>query len=209
MQKEVFLPKYTLRGLWDVLLLSLGGFSVLIIAIWRQGFGIENILFLIALVSFCFWWMHLLVRRIDFNHSTFSVARFLSPTKSIDYVDITDIGLSRLKTKKGEVSFAGMRNTQELLRRFVDLIEQGKIEKEQLAMKIVVEEEIWAKSNVLTAIFSFLFCALLLYKWPFYGYWFSSMGVGISAGLIIFIVGSVVQRIQRARLKKEDPAEKA
>jgi hypothetical protein len=202
MQNNVFFPKYTYKGLLDVLLISLGGLSVLTFAIWRQGFNIENFILLLAFIFFCFWWMHNIVRRIVFNNSTFSVTRFLLPTKTIDYVEITDIGFSKIKTKKGEISLAGMSNAQELLRRFMGLIEQGIIEKEQLEMEVVVEDEIWKKSIGLTAILSFPLCVLLFYVWPFYDYWFSALGVGISCGLIIYIVSFIIQRIQRKRLEE-------
>ena len=86
------------------------------------------------------------------------------PTITIDYAEVTDIGFSKIKTKQGEISLAGMGNAQELLRRFADLMEQGKIEKERLEMEIVVEDEVWKKSIVLTAILSTPFCVLLFYK---------------------------------------------
>jgi hypothetical protein len=101
MQDSVFLPKYTYKGLWDVLLISLGGLSVLIFAIWKHGFGLENIISLVALALFCFWWMRHLVRRIVFTNSAFSVTRYLLPTKTIDYVEVTDISFSTIRTQKG------------------------------------------------------------------------------------------------------------
>ena len=203
MHDNVFLPKYTYKGLFDVLLISLGLFVVSIFAIWREGFGLENFTVLAAFAFFCFWWMRNLIRRIVFNNSTFSVSRFLLPTITIDYAEVTDIGFSKIKTKQGEISLAGMGNAQELLRRFADLMAQGKIEKERLEMEIVVEDEVWKKSIVLTAILSTPFCVLLFYKWSFYNYWFSSLGIGISCGLIIYIVGLIVQKIQRKRIEKE------
>ncbi len=202
MQDNVFLPKYTYKGLFDVLLISLGLLAVSISAIWKQGFGLENFIYLIAFALFCFWWIRNLIRQVVFNNSAFSVSRFLLPTITIDYVEITDIGFSKIKTKKGEISLAGMNNAQELLRRFVRLIEQGKIEKTQLEMKVAVQDKVWKKSIGLTAILSFPFCVLLFYVWPFNNYWFSALGIGISCGLIIYIVGFIVQRIQRKKLEE-------
>ena len=202
MQDNVFLPKYTYKSLIDVLLISLGLLVISIFGIWRHGLGLDNFISLSAFVLFCFWWMRDLVRRIVFNSSSFSVERFLLPTKIIDYTEISDIGFSKVQTQKGEISFSGISNTQELLLIFVDLIKQGKVEKEQLEMKIVVEDEIWNKSIVLTAFFSFPFCALVFYVWTFYDYWFSAIGVAVSCGLIIYIVGFIVQQTQKKRLEK-------
>lgn len=202
MKDDVFLPKYTYKGLFDVLLISLSLLIVSISAIWREGFGLENSSLVVAFAFFCFWWMRNLVRRIVFDKSTFSVSRFLLPTMTIYYVEITDIGFSKIKTKQGEINLTGMENNQELFRRFMGLIKQGKIKKEQLKMEIVVEDKIWKKSIGLTAILSFPLCALLFYVWPFDEYWFSALGVGISCGLIIYVVGFIVQRTQKNKLEE-------
>jgi len=204
MQNSVFLPKYTYKGLWDVLLISLSLFSVSIFAIWKEGFGLENLIFLVVFGLFCFWWMRHLVRRIVFTNSSFSVARYLLPTKTVGYFEITDISFSAIRTQKGDIRLTGMSNAHELLQQFIGLIEQGKIENTQLEMKMVVEDEIWGKSIAFTFILSIPVCALLFYIWPFYNYWFSSLGLGTSGGLIIYIVGSVVQWIQKKRYKKEE-----
>lgn len=169
----------------------------------KFGITLSNIALLIVLIFFIAYFSPLYIRRIVFASSFFIVEKYLWPSKKIEYSDVVYVGPSKVKTRKDDVSFAGMSNPDELHSLFIELIEQGEINHNQLEKKIIVEETIDTKSVLPTLIISLPFCILLFYFWPFNDYWFSSVGFGVSSGLIIFIVGSIVKWIMKKMLKND------
>ena len=146
MQKIIFQPKYSLKGLWDVTLISLLLFVVLVFSFIKFGFDFANIIGLIFLIGFVGWHSRDLIRYIVFSTSSFCVERYIGPSKTINYSEVIDLGRTKVKTQQGEISFAGMSNWDELLNRFKGLIEQGKIDTNQLENKVVVDETILHKT---------------------------------------------------------------
>jgi hypothetical protein len=195
MQDFVFKPRYTFKGLADVILISLGLLFVSVFSWLILGFSLQTSFAFLFMLFFCFWWMHNHIRYIAFYESRFTVAKYIWVSKTISYIDITDIGNGTIKTKRGNINIAGMSNTMELLFQFKKLMELGKIDFDQLEKKIFIEEIIVQKSILPSIIASLPFWALLFYYWPYFRYWFSSLGLVFLSTLIFFIVASIARRI--------------
>jgi heme/copper-type cytochrome/quinol oxidase subunit 4 len=193
-------PKYTFKSLVDVLVLSLGLTVVTIMTVVRSGFNLQALSLLIMLIGFCFWWTHSLVRYFIFASSSFTVVRYIMPAITINYADVIDIGVTKIKTRVGNISLAGMSNNDVVINKFNDLINQGKINRNHLEKKIRTEETIWRKSLLPSLIISLPFGAMLFYYWPFDNKWFSPVGLGLACGLILYLVSFVVQRVVKKRL---------
>jgi hypothetical protein len=196
-------PKYSFKTLSDVILLSLGMLIAIIFNTMRFCINLEVLSMLILLIGFCIWWTHSLIRCVIFDSSTFIVERYILPPMIINYADVVDIGVSKIKTKLGEVSLAGMVNADEITYKFNDLIHQGKINPEQLENKMLTKEIVWRKSIFPTLIISLPLLVMLFYLWPFDNMWFNSLGIGIGSGLILFFVASVVQWVVKKNLIKD------
>ena len=200
MQDTEFRPSYSFRSLWDVLLISLGLLIGDLFLFWKLGLGLATSSNIIFSVLFCYWWMHSLIRRIVFSHSTFTVTSFLRPQKTIAYLEIIDISYSTIKTKRGNISLSGMENSRELRRLLADLLAEGKIDPEELKWELIDKEARYKKASLPSLIISLPLLALLFYFWPYHHYWFSPWSLGASSGLIFYVVNSIVQLISRKRL---------
>jgi hypothetical protein len=203
MKNSTIKSEYSFKSLWDVILLSLGLIFSIIFSAVRLGFGPETLSAFVWLIGFCFWWTHSLVSYFIFTPSSFTVVRYIMPAMNINYADVIDIGVSKIKTKFGDVSLAGIANVDEIICKFHDLIDQGKVNPNQLENKILPKERIWRKSILPSLIISLPFWVLLFYSWPFYKMWFTPLGLGLAAGLILFFVGSLVQWVVKKKLTKD------
>jgi len=202
MKSSHFWPRYSIRSLWDVILLSLGLTIVIIITMVRTGIGLEALSLLVTLIGFYFWWTHFLIRKFVFHQSSFTIMRFILPPKTINYSDVEDIGSVKIKTKKGNLQLAGMINSDELINKFNELISQGKIHQNNLEHKLRAKETIWRKAMFPSLGISLPLWALAFYFWPFDRMWFSAVGFGIVCGLITAFVISIIQWMIR---KKQSP----
>jgi hypothetical protein len=171
-----------------------------IFSVMRLGFNLETLSLLIALIGFCFWWTRYLIRHFIFTPSSFTLVRYIMPPKTINYAEITDIGNTKIKTKIGNINLTGITNVGEIIDDFNDLINQGKINRNQLEKKVRIEEITWHKSILPALIISLPFWGMLFYFWPFHKMWFSPLGLGLACGLILFFFGSIVQWIVKKKL---------
>jgi lipopolysaccharide export LptBFGC system permease protein LptF len=124
------------------------------------------------------------------------------PPKTINYAEIIDVGNSKIKTKNGNIYLAGMTNADEVINKFNELINQGKINRNQLEKKVNAEEIIWRKSILPSFMISLPFWGILLYFWPFNKMWFA-LGFGLVCGLIFFFVSTIVQWVVKKRLTND------
>jgi len=200
MQDSEFRPSYSFRGLWDVLLISLGLLIVALFEFWKLGLELGTFSTIIGFLLFCYWWMHNLIRRIVFSHSSFTVTGFFIPQQTIAYLEIIDLSYSTIKTKRGNISLAGMENSRELRRLLADLLAEGKIDPEELKWELIDKETRFRKASLPSLIISLPLWALLFYFWPYHHYWFSPWSLGASSALIFYVVNSIVQLISRKRL---------
>lgn len=203
MQKTDFAPKYTFKSLYDVLLISLGLLFAALFSFWKLGLDLATLSAVFFLFCFCFWWMHDLVRNISFTSSALRITWYFLPSKTINYAEVIDVGFSKIKTKRGSIKLAGMSNAIELLNQVSDLIKQGSIDQNRIEKRLVVEEAIDQKSTLPSLIISFPLWGLLFYFWPYHHYWFSSIGIGVSCGIIFFIVISAVKQVVKMRLQND------
>ena len=200
MKNSIIKPKYSFTSLMDVILLSLGMIAVNILTAAQSGFTLETLSLFITLLGFCFWWTHSLVRDFIFTPSSFTVMRYIMPAITVNYADVTDVGVSKIKTKNGNISLAGMLNANKIIDKFNDLISQGKISRSHLEKKIKIEETVQRKSLFPSLIISLPFWATLFYYWPFDNKGFSTVSLGLAGGLILYLVQFAVQRVVKMRL---------
>jgi len=194
--------RYSFKTLWDVIILSLGLLFSGILSAVQLGFGLETISEFVFLIVFCFWWMHSLVRYFVFSTSSFTIVRYIMPAININYADVTDIGISKIKTKNGVISLAGIANVDEIFQKLHDLIDQGTFNPNHLENKLTTKDVIWHKSILPSLIISLPLWILLFYFWPFYKAWFTPLVLSLAGGLVLYLVTSLVQWVIRKRLTK-------
>ncbi|PKN94633.1 MAG: hypothetical protein CVU44_05985 [Chloroflexi bacterium HGW-Chloroflexi-6] len=200
MQKSMIRSKYSFKGLWDVILISLGLLYGVISYTRRFGFGVETLSIFIMFIGFCLWWTHHLVHHFIFTSSSFTVVRYIMPLKTIKYADVIDIGTFKIKTRVGNIQFAGTDNKDEIIKKFNELINQGKINRDELENKIITDEMVWRKSMLPSLIVALPFFVTIVYFWPFHKMWFSPPVIGLIGGLLLFVIISIVQWIVKKRL---------
>lgn len=107
------------------------------------------------------------VKRIVFDTHSFSIEKYLWPTKTIEYTDVIDIGTTLIKTRNGNVSIQLMSNADELRTIFSELIQQGKISHYQLENKVAAQEILGQKALLPAAIISFVLWVVTSFIWPY------------------------------------------
>ena len=166
-QQTVFKPKYPVRvylGFFLIILIELYLLSQLLFSADTRP---ENIFLagffalVIALTPYTF------VKRIVFDMHSFSIEKYLGPSKTIEYTDVIDIGTTLIKTRNGNVGIQLMLNADELRTVFTELIQQGKISHYQLENKVVVQEIVSRKAFLPAAIISFVLWAVTSFIWPY------------------------------------------
>src|SRR5919106_118561 len=114
MHETSFYPKYKIRHSLDVLSISLLLTLVLLYSFLKVGSRLPNIVGAGFLLFFIIQFSRLYIRRIVFTSSYFLVEKYVWPSMKIDYSDVIDMGASKVKTRRGEISFAAMSNFREL-----------------------------------------------------------------------------------------------
>jgi hypothetical protein len=202
MKDIIFRPKYTFRYNWYVIVLSLLLIFMAIFYFSKVGIDLQGIFLLVLLGYFLAFFSRDYIRRIVFTSSSFSVEKYVWVSKKIEYSDIVDVGISMIKTRRGNIVLAGMSNVAELLYLIKELIEQKKINEKQIENKVVVEESILSKSYLPSIVISALLWVSLMYFWPVYRSRFGGIGATLSFTLIFASVLLIMQWIIRRSLKK-------
>jgi hypothetical protein len=168
MQEEIFQPKYSAKlyfgllcvipfeffMLWQIIS---GKDSSLVIIFMAAFFGI-----LVATIPYVF------IKRIVFTANAFQIEKFLGPTRTIEYTEVVDIGITTIKTKKGNLAIPRfMLNSIELRNILTGLIEQGKISSFQIENKLISQELISRKAARPAVIISFVLWVVSSIIWPY------------------------------------------
>ncbi|NSW52775.1 MAG: hypothetical protein HPY85_09745 [Anaerolineae bacterium] len=107
------------------------------------------------------------IKKIVFNENSFSVQKFIGPVKVINYVDVVDIGLNTIKTKKGNILLRDMKNRKELRKIFKKFLEQGTIDREQIEGKLENQEINSIKAYIPALIISSVLSIIVVIILPF------------------------------------------
>ncbi|KAF0107819.1 MAG: hypothetical protein FD146_1450 [Anaerolineaceae bacterium] len=210
MRNTVFKPRYSFKGLWDVLLLSLGLLFSSLFGFMKFGINPIAVLQLILLVVFTFWWLHSLIRQIVFTPSAFIVERYIWPSRAFAYTDVIDIGILKIKTRKGYIVFSSMSNRAEAIKLFKQLIEQDKIHPHQIENRIFAEETIHYKVIIPSIVISLILWGVFVFFWRYYQFRFSELGnlliYALSFVPIFLLVYYIVYWITKERLKNQSNA---
>jgi hypothetical protein len=137
----------------------------------------------------------ILIRRIVFATGSFSIEKFLWPTKIIDYSDILDIGLTIIKTRKGNLSIYGMTNSDELSSILTELIELGKINPYQIENQLTSQETLSRIALIPSGIVAFVLWYVALTFWPV----FKSMSQELSCMIFWGVTYFFVYQLMRIR----------
>ncbi len=199
MQKEIFKPRYSIKGSWDVLSLSLLMIIALLLSFLKFGVSFSNVFETAFLILFILYFSRNYIRRIEFKSSCFVVEKYVWPSKKIDYSDVTDLGMFKVKTRKGDVSFGSMSNAKQLHLLFSELIKQGKINKSQIENKVVIQEINFRKSIIPTIVISSILWGVVLYFWPYGTSRFSGIGIWFSLFIIFVLVMLVINLVIKKR----------
>jgi hypothetical protein len=89
------------------------------------------------------------------------------PSRTIDYSDIIDIGFTLIRTKKGNIAIGYINNSEELIVKLNNLIIEGKINKDQIENKLVIEELSVLKAFLPASILSLILWFVIITIWPF------------------------------------------
>jgi len=188
MQETSFYPRYTIRGSSDVLSLSLLMSGALIFSFLKVGASMNTLLGVMFLTLFIIRFSHMYIRRIVFMPSYFLVEWYVWPSKKVEYSDVIDLGFFRVKTRKGDVSFAAMSNLAQLQAIFSKLIQQGKIDSNQFEEEVVIEELALQKSFLPSMVISIILVGAFLFYWFYHQSRFSIIGVY----LVLIVIGIMV-----------------
>jgi hypothetical protein len=107
------------------------------------------------------------ISRIIFSENSFTLEKLGWPSKTIDYADVVDIGATMLKTRKGNVSFQAMTNSDELREILDGLVKKGMINRYQIEGKALAAEVMSRKAIVPAAIIAFILWGIALVIWPY------------------------------------------
>jgi hypothetical protein len=87
-----------------------------------------------------------LIRRIKFDEGSFSIEKYFWFSKTIEYTDVIDFGMTLIKTENGNISLYSVTNSYELYNIFIALVEKGKINRDQIENKVHAQEIISRKA---------------------------------------------------------------
>lgn len=199
MQQNVFKPRYPVRlYLGLILLIPVESFLL-----WQLLSGTDTSPETIFIAGFFGLMLAIMpyafVKRIVFDSHSFSIEKYLWPTKTIEYTDVVDLGTTMIKTRKGSFAIQSMMNADELRKILTGLIEQGKISHYQIENKVVAQEIISRKALLPAAIISFVLWFISSFIWPYEESFFRDLS------LFVFFVPTyiVVYRFLRNRAESQ------
>ena len=188
-----------IRHSWDVLIISLLLTLVLLYSILKVGLILSNVFGIGLLLSFIIFFSRLYIRRIKFSSSDFLVERYIWPSMKIDYSDVTDMGASKVKTRRGEISFAAMSNFAQLQSVFFELMRQGKIDIERFENKALNEERALQKSFLPSIIASAVVGGLFMLYWFYHQSEITLIGICLVFGFTDLVITSIIYWINKKR----------
>ena len=124
-------------------------------------FTIGSIVVVIGTLAFPFKF----IRRVRFGRKLV-IDRFILPPREIDYSDITDIGITGVKTRHGNISLYEMTNANEFKDLLVTALAHAEISDGQLEGKLAQQEVNAAKDSVYAGFLSFALFILLVWLKP-------------------------------------------
>lgn len=204
MLETIFRPKYSPSGSYDVIGLSLLLAIAILFSYIKLGMDLQTILVFSFLIFFIINFSHLYIRRVVFTDSYFIVEKYVWPSRKIAYSDVIDLGFSKVKTRRGDVSFAAMDNAAQLYSLFSELIQQGKIDRNLFENNVNAEELGLKKAILPSMIISAILNGIFLFYWYYNQSRFSTLGFWFVI-ILINIVGTVVlltiYEINKKRIK--------
>jgi hypothetical protein len=187
----------------DVLSLSFFLAIALLYSFLKLGAILGNIAGLAYLVFFFLRFSRLYIRRIIFTPSYFLVEKYVWPSKKINYSDVIDLGISKVKTRRGEISLVAMNNIAELRSLFIDLLRQGTIDIDQFENKAIGEDLVLDNSFWPSLVVTIVLSVIFLVYWFYQGSDLSLLDVLIILSLVAVVVTSAVQWIYKRRRRDQ------
>ena len=197
MQQQIFKPKYPIKIYLGLVLIIPMELFLLGQLLSSKDTSPENIFavgffgLMLALMPYTF------VKRIVFNTHSFSIEKYLWPTKTIEYTDVVDIGATVIKTRNGNLAIQSMTNADELRNILTGLIEQGRISPYQIENKVVGQEIISKKALIPAAIISFTLWVITSFIWPYEESFFRDLSI------ILFFVPAYIVVYQFLKSRTE------
>ncbi|MBL8078712.1 MAG: hypothetical protein JNM55_12165 [Anaerolineales bacterium] len=191
MSETIFKPKYSPSGSFDVLGLCLLLIVVSLLSFIKFGVDLTTILAFSFLILSVVNFSESYIRRVIFTDSYFIVEKYVWPSKKIAYSDVIDFGFSKVKTRKGDVSFAAMDNAAELHALFSEFIQEGIINRNLFENKAVVEELALKKSFLPAVVITQILNGAFLIYWFYNPSRFSILGFWLVI-LLIILAGAMV-----------------
>jgi hypothetical protein len=205
MLETIFRPKYSPSGSYDVIGIGLLMAIAILFSYIKLGMDLQTILAFSFLVFFIINFSHLYIRRIVFTDSYFIVEKYVWPSKKIAYSDVIDLGVSKVKTRRGDIIFV-MDNAAQLYSLFSELIQQGKIDRNLFENNVNAEELGLKKAIRPAMIISAILNGIFLFYWYYNQSRFSTLGFWFVI-ILISIVGTVVlftiYEINKKRIKRQ------
>ena len=177
MQEIVFKPKYPPQLTFGTLVLTPIEFYILWQILAGKDPSPENIFgavffgLLLIIPPFAY------IKRMVFRTNNFSIEKFILPTKTIEYSDVTDVGAMVLKTRKGGLSLRTMTNSDELSKILAELIKQGKINRLQLENKVDSRSIIVRKALIPAWVISFIIWGITFFMFPYKDSFFRDLSI--------------------------------
>ena len=144
-EEKVFHPRYPLKIklAWVGSLVFAATGLLVLVSDLPANLGSQESLTGIACVvffGFCAASWFLRPKKIEFSSVAITIRRRLLPDKRINYAEITDVGIVRLKAENGGFAWGPMENGYELTKIVNELIEEGTIPEYALEGEAVIED---------------------------------------------------------------------
>jgi hypothetical protein len=110
---------------------------------------------------------YMLIRRIIFGETSFTVEKYFWQAKTIKYTDVVDFGMTLIKTQNGNISLWAITNSYEAYNTFTALVEEGKIGRYQIENQVHRQEVVGRKAFLPAILISLVLQILLLSVWKF------------------------------------------
>jgi hypothetical protein len=166
MQEKIFRPRYPAKLFWGFSLIIALEFFILAQILSGKGISPATISMATIFGLFVAIMPYALIKRIVFGAHAYSIEKYFWPAKTIEYADVLDVDRAMIKTRRGDLAFRSMANSDELHDILTGLIEQGKISRHQLEDKVVAQETIGQKALLPSGVLSFVLWAITLLIWP-------------------------------------------
>ena len=145
------------------------GFILIFFYVLSDGFPF----LVMSFISFAgiFFLLSILISEIRFDDDSLNVVYLFFRKKEFLYSEIVDFGSTIIVTRSGKINLYGLNNSDELFRILNNLINRGRIKKDQIKYEISFWERISGRAYLPALLISVITWPIILSIFQFENYW--------------------------------------